>query len=279
MSATTPRVSVIIRTKNEGTYLERVLQAVHDQDYADSVEIVLVDSGSTDDTLEIARRFAVRLIEIRPEEFTYGRALNIGAKAAHGELLVNLSGHAIPVERDYFQHLLAPFEDPAVWATFGRDVPLPGGCPSRGRDLETWFPNAWADRSRFFSNANACLRKQAWEALPFDEDLSIAEDAKWAQQVLAAGCRIVYVPTASAYHPHPCSPRYIYLRSVLETTAFKEFDPARAHMTAVRALRHWLGTSARDYGYAWRHRCHPKWVFHIPIYRACQAWGFYRASR
>jgi rhamnosyltransferase len=279
MNGTTPRVSAVIRTRNEGAYLGSVLQALLDQDYADGVEIIIVDSGSTDDTLSVARQFGVRLIEIRPEEFTFGRALNIGSEAARGEFLVNLSGHAIPVEREYLEHLTAPFEDPIVWATFGRDVPLPGCCPSQARDVETWFPDAWIDRSRFFSNANACLRRRAWETFAFDEEVTGAEDAKWAQQVLATGSRIVYVPTATAYHSHTCSPRFIYIRAVRETTALKEIDPARAQVSVLRALRHWLGTSALDLAYAWRHRSHPKWYFHIPVYRACQAWGLYRASR
>jgi glycosyltransferase involved in cell wall biosynthesis len=280
MSGTSsPRVSVILRTKNEGAYLGQVIQALLAQDYAAGLEIVVVDSGSSDDTVEIARNLGCRLIEIPPERFSFGRALNIGAAEAGGKLLVNLSGHAVPVDGDYLNHLTAPFDSDRVWATFGRDVPHPGCCPSQARDIEEWFPDEWVDRSRYFSNANACLRKTAWQAFPFDEELTGAEDAKWAQQVLAAGYQIVYVPTAAAYHSHTAAPRFVYVRAVRETKALKAIEPARAQVGLREALRFWLGVSALDYGYAWRRRAAPWWFLHIPIYRAFQAWGLYQGSR
>jgi glycosyltransferase involved in cell wall biosynthesis len=279
MNGKPPGVSVIIRTKNEGAYLGQVLEALRNQDYANGMEIVVVDSGSTDDTTDIARRFGVRLIEMKPEAFTFGRALNIGSEAARGELLVNLSGHAIPVERDYLRHLTTPLQEPQVWATFGRDVPLPDCCPSQARDIEEWFPDKWVDRSRFFSNANACLRRLAWKEVPFDEELTGAEDAKWAQEVLATGAKIVYVPTAKVYHSHTCSPRFVYIRAVRETKALKTIDPTRAQVGLLRAIRFWFGISTLDYVYAWRQRSHPKWYLHIPVYRAFQSWGLYSASR
>jgi rhamnosyltransferase len=277
--AAPPRISAILRTKDEGAYLGQVVQGLLAQEVEGGLEIVVIDSGSTDDTIEIAQRLGCRLIEISPQEFSFGRALNIGAAAARGELLVNLSGHAVPVDNTYLRHLTAPFEVEPVWATFGRDVPRPGCCPSQARDIQEWFPEEWADRSRYFSNANACLRKAAWEAFPFDEDLTGAEDAKWAQQVLGAGHRIVYVPTAAAYHSHTASPRFVWLRAVRETKALKRIDPARAQVGWREAIRFWLGFSALDYGYAWRHRSPFKWYLHIPIYRAFQACGLYQGSR
>jgi len=279
LNSFSPRISIIIRTKNEGAFLERVLIALLEQDYPDGLEIIIVDSGSTDRTLDIAKRYNTRLIEIKPEEFTFGRALNIGCAAARGEFLVSLSGHAIPVNKEYLKNLTAPYEDPQVMATFGRDVPLPGCCPSQARDIEEWFPNEWLDRGHFFSNANASLRRTAWEWLPFDETLTGAEDALWAKQVLAAGYKIIYVPTAAAYHSHTASPRFIYKRAVRETKALKLFEPARAQVGLKEALRFWWGISLRDFAYAFKHGFHPKWYLHIPIYRAAQAWGLYIGSR
>jgi rhamnosyltransferase len=274
-----PRVSVILRTKDEGAYLGQVIQGLLAQEHADDLEIVVVDSGSVDDTIDIAQRFGCRLIEIPPEEFSFGRALNIGAAEARGELLVNLSGHAVPVDNTYLHHLTAPFEAESVWATFGRDVPHPGCCPSQARDIEEWFPKEWVDRSRYFSNANACVRKVAWQAFPFDEELTGAEDAKWAHEVLAAGYQILYVPTAAVYHSHTASPRFVWVRAVRETKALKRIEPERAQVNVRKAIRFWLGVSALDYRYAWRHRAALKWYLHIPVYRACQAWGLYQGSR
>jgi glycosyltransferase involved in cell wall biosynthesis len=279
MNAATPSASVVIRTKNEGAHLGRVLEALAGQDYAPGLEIVIVDSGSTDDTLSIARSHDVCLIEIRAEEFTYGRALNVGSQAARGEFLVNLSGHAIPCHREYLTNLLAPLEDGEVWATYGRDVPHPGCCPSQARDIHAWFPAQGPGHEGFFSNANACLRRIAWEAFPFDESLGWAEDARWAEQVLGRGYRIVYAPEAQVYHSHACSAAVVRDRARREALAMKRIDPARARYNLWRALRHWLGLSLLDYGYALRTAAHPKWWFHVPIYRAYQAWGLYLGSR
>lgn len=274
-----PLISVILRTKDEGAYLGQVIQRLLAQEYSGDLEIVVVDSGSRDGTIQIAQDFGCRLLEIPPQEFSFGRALNIGAAEARGELLVNLSGHAVPADSTYLHHLTAPFRAKSVWATFGRDVPQPGCCPSQARDIEAWFPKEWADRSRYFSNANACLRKVAWRAFPFDEELTGAEDTAWAQEVLTAGYRIVYVPTAVAYHSHTASPRFAYVRALRETIALKDIEPTRAQVGLRKAIRFWLGLSALDYGYAWRNRFAFKWFLHIPIYRACQAWGLHQGSR
>jgi len=274
-----PKISVVIRTKNEGAFLERVLIALLEQDYHGGLEIVIVDSGSTDRTVDIAKRYNTRLIEIKSEEFTFGRALNIGCAAARGEFLVSLSGHAIPVDKSYLKNLIAPYNDPEVMATFGRDVPLPGCCPSQARDIEEWFPNKWLDRGHFFSNANASLCRKAWEWLPFDETLTGAEDALWAKKILVAGYKIIYVPTATAYHSHTASPRFVYTRAVRETKALKSFEPARAQVGLKEAFHFWLGVVRRDFIYAFQYRFHPKWYLHIPIYRAAQAWGLCIGSR
>jgi glycosyltransferase involved in cell wall biosynthesis len=87
-----PVASIIIRAKNEEALVGEVLTAVYEQTFRD-FEVILVDSGSTDRTVEIARTFPIKIVEIRPEEFTYGRALNIGCKAAQGQFLVFVSAH------------------------------------------------------------------------------------------------------------------------------------------------------------------------------------------
>lgn len=238
-----------------------------------------MDSGSTDGTLDVAERYCTRLIQIRPQDFTFGRALNIGSAAAKGELLVNLSADAVPTDGAYLRRLTAGFHDSRVAATFGRDVPRPGTCPSQARDIEEWFPNREVERGHFFSNANAALRRSMWERFPFDEDLSGAEDAHWAKRVLAAGYRILYVPAATAYHTHSAWPQVVYRRAVRETKALKIIEPSRAQVDLWRAFRFWLGISALDTKFTLQRRMNPLWCLHIPFYRAAQAWGLYMGSR
>ena len=90
------KVSVVIRTLNEAKHLENLLKGIHQQNYTDW-EIVLVDSGSTDGTLDIANRYDARIFHIPKDEFTFGRSLNIGCHEARGDYLVFASGHVWPI--------------------------------------------------------------------------------------------------------------------------------------------------------------------------------------
>ena len=108
-----PVASIIIRAKNEEALVGEVLTAVYGQTVRD-IEVIVVDSGSTDRTLEIARTFPLKIIEIQPEEFTYGRALNIGCRAAQGEFLAFVSAHAVPLTANWLACLISHFDDPNV---------------------------------------------------------------------------------------------------------------------------------------------------------------------
>ncbi|MCZ7585330.1 MAG: glycosyltransferase [Deltaproteobacteria bacterium] len=105
-----PVASVIIRAKNEAAEIGAVLRRVLDQRYGD-FEVVVVDSGSTDRTVEIAQKLGVRVVQIAPEAFTYGRALNLGMRETASPYGVFLSAHALPFDRDWLRNLLAPFDD------------------------------------------------------------------------------------------------------------------------------------------------------------------------
>ena len=100
--------SIVIRTLNEGKHLEKVFQGIHGQNYRDW-EVVLVDSGSTDRTLEIARRYGARIYHIPQQEFTYGRSLNLGCREAQGDYLVFVSGHVWPITNNWLGNLVEPF--------------------------------------------------------------------------------------------------------------------------------------------------------------------------
>jgi rhamnosyltransferase len=189
-------LSVIIRTKNEARYLGRVLQRLKEQQYEGRVEIILVDSGSTDNTVSIAEDFGCHIIKMKPGTFSFGRALNLGIKEAQGDIIINLSGHSVPVNTDYFNLMVQPFEDDEIAATFGRDIPWPEACPSQARDILNHFPEIGPDGNKF-SNANAALRRQVWQIIQFNEQLSASEDVLWARSVMGKGYKIIYVGKAT----------------------------------------------------------------------------------
>ena len=111
--------SIVIRCYNEEQHIGRLLSGIMQQSVKD-VDIIVVDSGSTDATVPIASRYPVKILSITPEEFTFGRALNLGCSAARGEFIVIASAHVYPVFDDWLEQLLKPFDDPSVALVYGK---------------------------------------------------------------------------------------------------------------------------------------------------------------
>jgi rhamnosyltransferase len=199
-------VSVVIRAKNEAAAIGETLERVHAQVGAPELEVIVVDSGSKDGTLDIAQQFPVRLIEIPPASFTYGRALNLGIAAARGEFVVALSAHSTPVDDRWLANLVDPFRDSTIGAVYGRHVPR-----SNATKLELfgmWLSGVTSsaprrqERDMMFSNANGAFRRGLALQHPFDERLPGAEDLAWADWIERQGWAVYYQPTAAVYHSH-----------------------------------------------------------------------------
>jgi glycosyltransferase involved in cell wall biosynthesis len=209
-----PEISIIIRSKNEERFIGQVLSAIFQQDIDLPFEVIVIDSGSTDRTLAIVRRYAVRLYEIEAREFSYGSALNLGAKLAEGRYLINLSAHCIPTSDRWITNLLKDLRaNPSIAATYGGQVPIKGLNPFEERTLlDAFTSDGDANIGPPFSNANCAVRKKTWERYPFDEKVSFAEDFIWSQ-LLPEEHKIKYVPQAAVYHSHPLQFGYWAKRS------------------------------------------------------------------
>ena len=272
----TPAASIVIRARNEGQTIGRLLEGIRVQDF-DDLEIVLVDSGSTDATRAIAEKYGARVVAIEPERFTYGRALNVGCATARGRVCVFVSAHCVPANDRWLSRLLEPLRDPAVAGSYGKQLPLGETLPYEQRNLLTGFPFG-ARRpagSFFFHNANAALRRDVWERLPFDETLPALEDREWARRVIARGWRIAYEPLAMVYHHHAESLGQIYARWYREGAAVHHLDPSFAQSPA-RLLINYLKGVQRDvrfvhrYGRPWRS------LLTLVPQRFLEAYGTYR---
>ncbi len=219
-----PIASIIVRAKNEEALLGETLGRLHSQSFREH-EIIVVDSGSTDRTLQIARSFpSVRLIEIRPEEFTFGRALNIGCRHSRGEFLVFLSAHALPGTERWLASLLGHFADERVVGVWGaqKNRPIDVRTPKVVRqDLEMYLGNIHFG----FNNGNGAMRKAIWEKYPINEELPGSEDKEWAHRVLSDGHLLVHESEAFVLHRHDDSIRQAWWRSHREHLGYALFLP------------------------------------------------------
>ena len=189
-------VALVIRCFNEEAHIGRLLTGVVRQTHVPE-EIIVVDSGSTDATLAIASAFPVEIVTIAPEDFSFGRELNVGLASASTDVAVLASAHVYPLYDTWIERLTAPFATSEIAVTYGRQQTPPDGRLSERRILDQWFPARSVERQRhpFSNNANAAIRRSVWTA-QYNEDLTGLEDLDWAKRALAAGQLLSYVPEA-----------------------------------------------------------------------------------
>jgi len=196
----------VIRAKNEARFIGETLQAVLDPVALPPRQVIVVDSGSTDGTQAVVRSFAAHLIQITPEEFTYGYALNLGVAHVDSEIVATLSAHSLPANPGWLRNLLTPFFRPRVAGVYGRQLPRANATPLEliGMRLTGVLSESpkLLDRRPLFSNANGAFRRSLWLEHPFDERVSGAEDIAWVRTMQERGYVIAYEPTAVVYHSH-----------------------------------------------------------------------------
>lgn len=196
--------SIIIRTLNEEKHLGNLLQSLKEQEYQD-FEVVVVDSGSKDKTIDIARAFGARIIEIESRDFTFGYALNVGCKVGKGKYFVFASAHVLPVHKDWLSNLVLPFENEKVAMVYGRQVGTKNSKFSERIDFQRLFGKSSVNSKvplNYANNANSAVRKSLWEQEHFDEYLFGLEDIDWARKWSKKEYIIHYEPTAPVYHIH-----------------------------------------------------------------------------
>jgi glycosyltransferase involved in cell wall biosynthesis len=280
-----PRLSLVVRAYNEAHALGRLLTGIAQQTVA-PVEVVLVDSGSSDGTPALAARLAaelgltLRLVTIAPEEFTFGRSLNRGIAAARAELIVIASAHVYPVYPDWLEHLIAPLADPQTAVSYGKQRGAPASHFSEHQIFAQWFPDQSVRRQEtpFCNNANAAIRRSLWEETPYDESLSGLEDLAWARAAMDRGLGVAYAADAEIIHVHHETPAGVYNRYRREAMAFHRMFP-HERFTLGDLLRLTSANLASDWLAAWRERQLGRRWAEIGWFRVMQFWGTYRGYR
>jgi len=208
-----PSVSILLLVKNEYHNLIQSLDTIAGQQFDGPVEIVCIDSGSTDGTLELLAERNIPVHRIPPGEFHHGRTRNYAASLAKNEILVLLSGDALPTNSQWLAKLVAPFGDPAVGAVYGKQIAPAGTGAVRTRGLEYLYPDTREERILppgqigslrlvRFSNANSAVRASVWRQYQFHERVLVAEDHWVCYNVLKSGMKVVYEPEAAVVHGH-----------------------------------------------------------------------------
>ncbi len=233
-------VSVLLLTKNGERYLSEILESVREQQGSFRLyEIIAVDSGSQDNTLQILRCHGVTLIQIPAREFGHGKTRNLAAAHARGDYLIFLTQDATPANNQWLGNLIAPLQaDPRIAGAYNRHLPRPHCHPMEWRRIvemelsgrtESQI-NSAVDNPEyahnpalfyFFSNGSSEVRRTVWEKFPFPE-IAFGEDQLWAKQVLEAGCKTVYCADSLVYHSHGYGPWANFCRHFDHAGALKE---------------------------------------------------------
>lgn len=224
METIRPKISVIILTKNNGSTVGKVLEQIERQQLYETYEVIIVDSGSTDNTLELISQHDVRLYTIAPNKFGHGKTRNLASGYAKGDYLVYLSADAIPASKEWLENLVKRLDgdDDNVAATFGRQIPYDDTKPMERFFIKKNYPAISSAKERgsandfsmntFFSNVNSAIKRSAWEKIKFAETLIISEDHDWARRVHNDGFRIEYAPDAPVFHSHNYGLKQVFKR-------------------------------------------------------------------
>ena len=256
---TMPLVTVVIPVYNGGMMLKAVVESCLSQDLDHAFEVMLIDSASTDGSLEaLPQDERLRIHRIRKEDFGHGRTRNLGVELARGEYVAFITQDAIPANRMWLMNLIAPLQsDPNVAGVFGCHIAHTDHGQLTAHDLDQHF-NRWIYRShrqaielnperqtangsvstheRFYSDNNSCLRKSAWEILPLP-DVVYGEDQLWAREILRKGYKKAYASTAVVRHSHEYGFRETVLRANTEWHFYNQMLGERLPSTKQEVLQ------------------------------------------
>jgi rhamnosyltransferase len=222
-------ISIIIPVKNGAQTIKECLLGIFSQTLKDSLEVVIIDSGSTDGTLAIIKEFPVQLLQIAPDEFNHGTTRQLGVTKAHGEFVVLTVQDAVPATNNWLEIMLQHFVDEAVMGVCGQQVvphhpdknplewfrPISRPVPTTVQFLPEEFKSLKGKEQHNYcrwDDVNAMYRRKALLETPFSKT-EFAEDALWAKSALEKGYKLVYDTSSRVYHYHHYSFKIAFART------------------------------------------------------------------
>lgn len=273
-----PAVSIILRTLNEEKHLDELLTAINNQELNGlDIEVVLIDSGSTDSTLDIAKSHNCHILYISKDEFSFGRSLNLACQAAAGEILVIISGHCVPADNHWLQKICQPILDKKAQYVYGKQL---GGKETQFSEIQV-FEKYFTNETRipqegfYCNNANSAILRSTWERYKFDESLTGLEDSDLAKKMVADGGKVAYVADAAVYHYHYESWRQVRRRFEREAIALQSIMP-EVHVGIMDTARYIVTSVCSDLLQAKKEGVVLKQAKNILAYRYNQFIGSYK---
>jgi rhamnosyltransferase len=216
-------ISVLIPVKDGGPDLVRCLEAIAAQKIEDEVEVVVVDSGSSDGSADLARELGAEVHEIPAGEFVHGATRNLAARLSSGNVLVFTTQDAVPANDQWLARLVGALEGDNIVGAYGRQLPHEDATPPEQFFLDFMYGDTariqrlggiedLSFEQTLFSNVNSAIPRSVWEANPFRDDVTMSEDQEWSRRMLLAGHTIVYEPEAAVRHSHAYTLRGAFRR-------------------------------------------------------------------
>lgn len=273
--------SIIIRTLNESKYLDELLSVISSQQLGSmEVEVIIVDSGSTDETLDIATKHKCNIVHIERKNFSFGRSLNMGCQISKGDILVMISGHCIPTTQTWLLSLCAPIIEGKASYIYGKQLGGNETYFSEARIFAKYFPEcSQVPQSGYFcNNANSAISRFSWEQYGFNEDVTGLEDMELAKRLFNDGGIIGYVAEAAVYHHHSESWPQVRRRFEREAIALQRIMP-HIQLDIKDMLRYMVSSIFRDCVNAKKCNSLLTNLYEIIMYRFNQYYGGYKGNQ
>ena len=294
------KASVIVPVKNPGAKFRMVMDALLGQQTLWDFEVLILDSGSNDGTLEYIESISdsrVRVHRIDPTSFGHGRTRNLGVAMTSGQYAVFITHDATPIDEKWLANMVATADsDPQIAGVFGRHIAYPDADPFTARELELHFAgfDAWAIASlddpirykndeayrqvlHFFSDNNALVRRSVWGRIPYP-DVEFAEDQIWAQNIIEAGYKKAYARDAVVMHSHNYGLFERLQRSFDEAGAFRRLFGYMLCQNLRSFACSWFALTRRDMAYVYAeglYRSHTRAVLRAPLDNFMRLLGHY----
>ena len=227
--------SIIILTKNGEKYIRQVLESIYSQKCDFPFEVIIIDSGSSDKTLDVVKNYRVRLYNINSEDFNHGLTRDYGASLAQGDYLVYLVQDAIPGDEYWLKTLINEINtERNVAGVYCKNIAHKEASVLIKYRTENWYKDKriikeitdfgdyykMAPAQKFeliaFDNVCSCIKKSVWEKFGFERNF-FAEDLAWSKKVLEARYKIIYTNNTFVYHSHNRSIKEIYQRAIINS--------------------------------------------------------------